>query len=294
RRSRARRKEYTLELEAKVRAYEQEGVSASAEIQAAARRVVVENEVLREEVIRLRAENEMLRRGVGLEERISEGRDDQRSNQAVGGTREGGDVMPTSSAGKRKRANDYDNDGKAEESKRRMFRPPPTSCQGSYTTSPQHNPPISTTTCIPPLKFPQQVSASPTSSSPTFTFPSIHPTATGTAYPSPPTSSQCKFSHGHYPPLPPPRHPQSSYSPYASESHPVSSPRHLPPPAPQRTTEDADTDPDTSSCHLAAQIITSMRSDISCEQVRQELGCREREECNVENARLLDVMGRFA
>ncbi|KAL8883334.1 MAG: hypothetical protein Q9215_008268, partial [Flavoplaca cf. flavocitrina] len=112
RRSRARRKEYILELEAKVRAYEQEGVSASAEIQAAARKVVVENEVLREEVIRLRAENEMLRRGVGLEERISEGRDDQRSSQAVGRTREGGEIMPTSSAGKRKRANDYDNDGK--------------------------------------------------------------------------------------------------------------------------------------------------------------------------------------
>ncbi|KAL9007608.1 MAG: hypothetical protein Q9180_009616, partial [Flavoplaca navasiana] len=68
RRSRARRKEYILELEAKVRAYEQDGVSASAEIQAAARKVVDENEVLREELIWLRAENERLRWGGGLEE----------------------------------------------------------------------------------------------------------------------------------------------------------------------------------------------------------------------------------
>ncbi|KAL8706266.1 MAG: hypothetical protein Q9201_000642, partial [Fulgogasparrea decipioides] len=40
RRSRARRKEYILELENKVRAYEQRGVEAASEIQTAARRVV--------------------------------------------------------------------------------------------------------------------------------------------------------------------------------------------------------------------------------------------------------------
>ncbi|KAK6391593.1 hypothetical protein LTR65_004428 [Meristemomyces frigidus] len=48
RRSRARRKEYLQELEVKYRSCEQAGVEASAEIQAAARRVVDENKRLRQ------------------------------------------------------------------------------------------------------------------------------------------------------------------------------------------------------------------------------------------------------
>ncbi|KAF2083285.1 hypothetical protein K490DRAFT_18352, partial [Saccharata proteae CBS 121410] len=47
RRSRARRKEYLQELETKYRNCEQKGVEASAEIQAAAKRVLEENRRLR-------------------------------------------------------------------------------------------------------------------------------------------------------------------------------------------------------------------------------------------------------
>ncbi|KAF1821778.1 uncharacterized protein K489DRAFT_299098, partial [Dissoconium aciculare CBS 342.82] len=47
RRSRARRKEYLQDLEVRFRNCEQLGVEASAEIQAAARRVVDENKRLR-------------------------------------------------------------------------------------------------------------------------------------------------------------------------------------------------------------------------------------------------------
>ncbi|KAL1798539.1 hypothetical protein ACET3X_002576 [Alternaria dauci] len=47
RRSRARRKEYMQELEAKLRSYEQIGIEASSEIQSAARRVLHENQKLR-------------------------------------------------------------------------------------------------------------------------------------------------------------------------------------------------------------------------------------------------------
>lgn len=47
RRSRARRKEYMHELEAKLRSYEQIGIEASSEIQTAARRVLHENQKLR-------------------------------------------------------------------------------------------------------------------------------------------------------------------------------------------------------------------------------------------------------
>ena len=46
-RSRARRKEYMHELEAKLRSYEQIGIEASSEIQTAARRVLHENQKLR-------------------------------------------------------------------------------------------------------------------------------------------------------------------------------------------------------------------------------------------------------
>ncbi|KAF2790442.1 hypothetical protein K505DRAFT_364716 [Melanomma pulvis-pyrius CBS 109.77] len=47
RRSRARRKEYLQELEAKLRSCEQQGIEASAEIQSAARKVLEENKKLR-------------------------------------------------------------------------------------------------------------------------------------------------------------------------------------------------------------------------------------------------------
>ncbi|KAL8687252.1 MAG: hypothetical protein Q9224_005206, partial [Gallowayella concinna] len=56
RRSRARRAEYVRELEDKVRAYEKEGVQATTEVQASARRVVEENGLLRQEVRRLQKE----------------------------------------------------------------------------------------------------------------------------------------------------------------------------------------------------------------------------------------------
>ncbi|KAL8910042.1 MAG: hypothetical protein Q9171_004637 [Xanthocarpia ochracea] len=72
RRSRARRKEYILELEEKVRGYEQNGVSASAQIQAAARKVVEENEQLKRDISRLRQENETLYRLLGPSARNGE------------------------------------------------------------------------------------------------------------------------------------------------------------------------------------------------------------------------------
>src|ERR1700760_1545431 len=55
RRSRARRKEYVQELEAKYRETEAKGVQASAEMQQAARKVVDENKQLREENLKLRS-----------------------------------------------------------------------------------------------------------------------------------------------------------------------------------------------------------------------------------------------
>ncbi|KAI4220361.1 MAG: hypothetical protein L6R36_007676 [Xanthoria steineri] len=306
RRSRARRKEYILELEAKVRGYEQGGVTASAEIQAAARKVVAENEVLREEVTRLKEENQRLRMGSGPGDGMSEGHNESNNNHEKGEAHERAMITPSSSSQKGKRTSDQNhNNSTGDESTRRMQRGPIRGNHEGYTTSPNHHHRSTETPSAAPLTtFPHNTSTNPTSpgslSSPTFAFHSTQSTASiGTAYPSPPTSSQHNYSHPHYPPLPPPRQQQTiqqlSYPSYPSEPHAASSQPHLHPPlALAARNEDSDADPDTSSCHLAAQIITSMRSDISCEQVRQELGCTEREECKVGNSRLLDVMDHFA
>ncbi|KAL8849145.1 MAG: hypothetical protein Q9221_005868 [Calogaya cf. arnoldii] len=307
RRSRARRKEYILELEAKVRGYEQRGVTASAEIQTAARKVDAENKALLEEVKRLKDENEKLRRGISTEDGMPQSQENSNNAHDVGQAHDKGAATPSSLSQKRKRVDDHDdNNGKEEQNKRRMQPIATSNSHGGYTNSPDyHHRPVETTTALPPTTFPQHASTSPTSpssSSPNFSFHIAHPTKSiGTAYPSPPTSSQYKYPHPHYPRLPPPLQQQqptqpSSYSSTPSDPYSESPHSHLYPPPPPPTTrnENPDADPDTSSCHLAAQIITSMRSDISCEQVRQELGCTEREECKVGNSRLLDVMDRFA
>ena len=62
RRSRARRKEYLEELEARLRNYETLGVQASIDVQHSARAVLVENARLREENAQLKLENDSLKK----------------------------------------------------------------------------------------------------------------------------------------------------------------------------------------------------------------------------------------
>lgn len=50
---------------------------------------------------------------------------------------------------------------------------------------------------------------------------------------------------------------------------------------------------DTSSCTFAANIITSMRADVSAEDVRVELGCGEFAECKIDNSTFFTAMDRF-
>ncbi len=54
---------------------------------------------------------------------------------------------------------------------------------------------------------------------------------------------------------------------------------------------------DTSSCEYAAHIITSMRADISTDDVRADLGCggdvREWRKCKVDNSKLFVAMDRY-
>ena len=54
---------------------------------------------------------------------------------------------------------------------------------------------------------------------------------------------------------------------------------------------------DTSSCEYAAHIITSMRADVSPDDVRLELGCdssQRGDTCKVDNSRLFQAMDRYA
>ena len=50
---------------------------------------------------------------------------------------------------------------------------------------------------------------------------------------------------------------------------------------------------DTSSCMFAANIITSMRADISAEEVKAELGCGNNVECKVDNATFFAAVDRY-
>ncbi|OAP61794.1 hypothetical protein AYL99_03997 [Fonsecaea erecta] len=64
RRCRARRQVYIEDLERRIRAYETQGVQATAEVQTAARKVAEENRALREEVKALQEQNEALQRSL--------------------------------------------------------------------------------------------------------------------------------------------------------------------------------------------------------------------------------------
>ena len=50
---------------------------------------------------------------------------------------------------------------------------------------------------------------------------------------------------------------------------------------------------DTSSCTFAANIITSMRADVSAEDVKAELGCGQNVECKVNNSMFFTAMDRY-
>ncbi|KAI4178106.1 MAG: hypothetical protein LQ346_007557 [Caloplaca aetnensis] len=299
RRSRARRKAYLEELEAKVRTYEAQGVEAASEIQAAARKVVEQNQELKEE-------NERLRRLVGEYER----RWEEHLRDGAIGTARGEQV---SAKGTKSRET-----GKVDGKRKKMDTDPTeqgkTMCgfgglkactgKGCEPDSNAVTPSASTAPApAPTAQAPAPLSA-PAATSPNQ---STHPCATSNAYPSPPKSSlsntcksPCKKPQPQPQPLPPtPIHPHSS-------SHSQQSPAILlPPPPPQPTPTPPDSIAtsgafpssldDTSSCVFAAHIITSMRSDVSVDQVRSELGCAGKPEaCEVDNKRLFTVMDRFA
>lgn len=65
-----------------------------------------------------------------------------------------------------------------------------------------------------------------------------------------------------------------------------------------RLSDDLPFGDDTSSCEYAALIITSMRADVSTEDVRADLGCasdvKEWRRCKVDNSKLFTAVDRYA
>lgn len=80
-----------------------------------------------------------------------------------------------------------------------------------------------------------------------------------------------------------------AFSPPKSSSHLGD---HFPEAAPDLSAE-MSPDNDTSSCTFAANIITSMRADVSVEDVKIELGCGKDAECKVDNSTFFTAMDRF-
>lgn len=270
RRSRARRKTYLEELEAKVRAYEAKGVEVAGEIQAAARKVVEQNRELREE-------NERLRRRVAEHER--ERASDEESHSRGGGRGGGrkGDVETGMKKGKvgGKRA-EREDAGKVMCGFGGLRACTGKACEENNTTT--------ATTASKRLK------TAPGSALQSTTFAPTSPNdRTDNVYPSPPGSLHNSFNTSNHrsPPIPP-TPVQAHNNPFPTR-HPIA----MSPTASSPTSLD-----DTSSCLFAAHIITSMRSDVSIDQVRSQLGCpddgREEGGCEVDNKRLFNVMDRFA
>ena len=249
RRSRARRKEYLQELEAKLRKCEELGVQASVDIQVAARAVSAENARLREENGRLKDENERLKAKLRIEDHpmpavVIDGHNEESAKASVGlpiTTAEPGYVV----AGN---VRSILQDGS-------LHPRPKDAGQPIQTNNSNFEPPVQAPASSPhttPVTLQAPPGTHDVPNNPLATHPSHRPSESKIQ---PPTEGQCTHNK-----------------------------------------ESSITD-DTSSCEYAAQIITSMRADVSTEDIRVDLGCgpdvQEWRKCKVNNAKLFVAMDRY-
>ncbi len=239
RRSRARRKEYLHELEAKLRKYESTGVEASIEIQASARLVAEENK-------RLRA---LLQ---------SRGIMSQEIDTALGASRAGpgapskAEILEAKLSTKKPcSSNKSKIGGCSPQPDKSSHLQTPIGAQDGTPKRPLPLMPLMTS-----LQSPISLPASP-------------------ALKSRLSSSSLTSS--------------STFSPGKSSSHLGDKFSEASPDL------SAEVSPgnDTSSCTFAANIITSMRADVSAEDVKAELGCGAEAECKVDNSTFFTTMDRF-
>ena len=252
RRSRARRKEYLEELEARLRNYESLGVQASVDLQHSARAVLVENSRLREENAQLKLVNDSLKQE--LEARTEHNKDN------IYADRDGRSLEQQGSSRGRSRAWTAVC-GPAVESNDELETEP---LQSNVHTTGQCNGEIS---LVNELSLPIATQADSLQTPLASTNPSMsnieQPSRSETA------------SHDHFLPQ------------QEADAQEVACSR----------TYQADLSTDTSSCEYAAQIITSMRADVTTDDVRADLGCGEGIEdwkrCKVNNAKLFVAMDLY-
>ena len=246
RRSRARRKEYLQELEAKLRRYEALGVQASVDIQTAARAVSAENARLREENGRLIEENERLKERLRIESQ-------QQSIVVTGGDNRGCTKAISDSA-----VTEPEDSGAGNA--------PEMLSHESLDSSPNAQ------------RQPTQIVAINFEPSVQTLAPSTHTT---------PTTLQ----------TPPGTHDPIDEDPATHTYHRQSAPESEPSEGHCVRNHESSIGDDTSSCEYAAHIITSMRADISAEDISAHLGCgpnvEEWRKCKVNNAKLFIAMDRY-
>lgn len=246
RRSRARRKEYLQELEAKLKRCEASGVQASVDIQIAARAVSAENARLREENVRLKDENWELKEQLKAVSEQPPVVVADNNNRCCLSTPSSIAVAEPGSFG-------------AEDHPKMLSAKSIASSPTTTRHPPQH--------VITNLKPSMQSLAS-----------SDHSTR---------TSLQNRLET-HDPSIN-----DTSTHTYHSRTTPETRPDE------RRNARDHESSisDDTSSCEYAAHIITSMRADVSTEDIRADLGCgphvEEWRKCKVNNAKLFVAMDRY-
>jgi hypothetical protein len=269
RRSRARRKEYLQELEAKYRACEQLGVEASAEMQAAARRVLDENKKLRTLLKSKGMTDEEIESFMESEEIISHGGSPPSEHLTMlVNTRKpccpGSECGPDtafSSPGAASSPQQQQEQKRRQQQHQQLLQPlsgtQPSLHLASMSMNSVSSAPIAKTspaTGSAPVIYTQSAYHQLTSQSN-----GLSQQQTITAYPY------------NYPT------PESHWQPYEMQIHPQSAVPNY----------------GTTSCVDAANIIRTMRSDLGPE-LESELGCRQPETvCKVENSVVFDVLDKY-
>lgn len=266
RRSRARRKEYTKELEARLREYELKGVKVAQEIQDAARAVLEENKRLKIIIEELRKEhgNTAAPKAKGNRSRVTE---ELESKLSVTGL-----WKDTGTRGK------MSTDAKKDKSSIPAVTPHPS----------LHNSPPCALSMYHIGSMAQKERYPSSSMSPQV--------VNGYA----PKDISVPRSQGDKSILKSSENRQVDLQtlPTPPRENPMQNQPHIDPQSTYKTSpalkEELNSTDDSSSCAFAVAILTSMRADVSTEEIKADLGCAtDFEKCKIDNKRLFGAVDKY-